>query len=118
MSKPILVPELKNYTRDELQRMSVASLKKLIQKHNLHTTYIKGYSRMRKDVLVTEFLKHHKKSEKRRLVPVKVNSPKKQMTGLTKGQSTTADMLQDLETRVRARVGPYKDDGNLREDRI
>ena len=72
---------------------------------------------MKKDTLVNEFLKHYKKSSQRRNTPVKVDTPRGQMVGYTKGQRTTANMLKNLETRVKARVGPYKNDGNLRRDR-
>ena len=67
--------ELKNkYSRNEVEDMKVADIKKLIRAHNLHTTYIKGYSKMKKAALVSAFLKHHQKALtelKRRVTPQK-----------------------------------------------
>ncbi len=48
------------YSRKEVEDMNVADIKKLIRAHNLHTTYIKGYSTLRKAALISAFLKHYK----------------------------------------------------------
>ena len=48
------------YSRKEVEDMKVADIKKLIRAHNLHTTYIKGYSKLKKAGLVSSFLKHYK----------------------------------------------------------
>jgi len=64
----------KAYPRSEVEDMKVADIKKLIRAHNLHTTYIKGYSKMKKAGLVSAFLKHYKTAQqemKRRVTPQK-----------------------------------------------
>ena len=111
MTIPVKIPELKSYTREELSKMSVMSLRQLIKKHNLHTTYIKGYSRMKKDTLVNEFLKHYKKSNQKRV------SSKTEMMGYSKSQNSRVKMLKNEETRVKARIGASKNYGNLRRER-
>ena len=62
------------YTRAEIEDMKVADIKNLIRAHNLHTTYIKGYSKLRKAALVNSFLRHYQKAQtelKRRVTPQK-----------------------------------------------
>lgn len=51
------------YSRKEVEDMNVADIKKLIRAHNLHTTYIKGYSTMRKAALISAFLRHYQKAQ-------------------------------------------------------
>ena len=53
--------ELRRYKREELVNMTLEQIKELIEDYNLHTTYIEGYSKMRKDELVTAFMTHHVK---------------------------------------------------------
>ena len=53
--------ELRRYKREELTNMTVKQLRQLIRTHNLHTTFIKRYTLMKKAELVEAFLKHHTK---------------------------------------------------------
>lgn len=41
-----------------LSKMTVPQLKALVRKHNLHTSYMKGYSKLRKEDLIKSFIKH------------------------------------------------------------
>jgi len=62
------------YSRKEIEDMKVADIKQLIRAHNLHTTYIKGYSKLKKAGLVSSFLRHYQKAQtelKRRVTPQK-----------------------------------------------
>lgn len=62
------------YSRSEIEDMKVADIKNLIRAHNLHTTYIKGYSKLKKAGLVSSFLRHYQKAQtelKRRVTPQK-----------------------------------------------
>ena len=56
------------YKRTDLVSMTVKQIQALVRKHNLHTNYIKNYSRLRKDALIDKFLEHYKKA-------VKMNEP-------------------------------------------
>ena len=47
---------MKQYKREDLQKMRVADIKMLIRKHNLHNA-IRNYSRLRKADLIEAFLK-------------------------------------------------------------
>lgn len=47
--------------REEVEKLKVPEIKALIRKHNLHTTYIKGYSKLKKAELVREFIKYYPK---------------------------------------------------------
>lgn len=51
------------YSREELMKMKVADVRKLIREHNLHNV-IKGYSKMKKEEMVTAFLAKQAKPEK------------------------------------------------------
>ena len=65
----------KTYTEEELKKMKVNEIRQLIRDHNLHTTYIKGYSKLKKPDLVSSFLKFYKKSDKK-AVQVEASKPK------------------------------------------
>ena len=47
--------------REDFQKMKVEDLKSLIRKHNLHTSCIKGYSRMKKAELAAALVQHYPK---------------------------------------------------------
>lgn len=51
-----------SYKRSSIAKMTIPNIKSLVRKHNLHTTYIKNYSRLRKAELVSKFMEHYKKS--------------------------------------------------------
>jgi queuine/archaeosine tRNA-ribosyltransferase len=51
------------YSREELMKMKVGDVRKLIREHNLHNV-IKGYSKMKKSALVTAFLAKQAKPAK------------------------------------------------------
>ena len=53
---------MKTYKREDIAKLRVPEIRALIRKHNLHTNYIKGYSRLRKAELVDRFMEHYKKS--------------------------------------------------------
>jgi len=48
-------------SRAGLTNLRVADLRSLVRQHNLHNV-IKGYSTMKKDAIITAFLKHRKGS--------------------------------------------------------
>ena len=101
------------YTRKQLESMTVPKIKELLRKHNLHTSFIKGYSKLKKTELIQSFLRHYPKVQnKKRIVPTPVKqTSKSSMQGMTAGQRKTADRLKDLEERVKSRKGKYaKDD--------
>ncbi len=112
----------KTYTEEDLKKMKVKELRQLIRDHNLHTTYIKGYSKLKKGELVSSFLKHYKKSDKQVAPPdsppkkkpqrrialtmVPKGAPKtgvdvsKGGGGKSKGQKNMDDFVHDLEQRA------------------
>jgi len=51
-----------SYRRSNVAKMTIPDIKALVRKHNLHTTYIKNYSRLRKAELIDKFMEHYKKS--------------------------------------------------------
>ena len=51
-----------SYKRLNIAKMTIPAIKALVRKHNLHTTYIKNYSRLRKAELIDKFMEHYKKS--------------------------------------------------------
>lgn len=53
---------MKTYKRSEVEKLTVPDIKVLVRKHNLHTNFIKNYSRLRKADLVSKFMEHYKKS--------------------------------------------------------
>ena len=46
------------HQRHELEKMTVPQIKALVRRHNLHTTYMKGYSKLRKAELIRQFIAH------------------------------------------------------------
>ena len=52
------------YTENELMKMTVPNLRRLVQKHN-YVNAITGYSRMRKKELVSELIKHGTKKTRK-----------------------------------------------------
>ncbi|MDF1853371.1 MAG: hypothetical protein P1U85_21215 [Verrucomicrobiales bacterium] len=54
---------MKTYKKSDLQLITVKELQKLVREHNLHTNYIKNYSRLKKADLIDKFLEHYKKSD-------------------------------------------------------
>lgn len=54
------IPTLKAYRKSELQGYTVEQLRQLVKTHNLHSTYIRKYYRMRKADLIDAFMKHHR----------------------------------------------------------
>ena len=120
----------KTYTEEDLKKMKVKELRQLIRDHNLHTTYIKGYSKLKKGELVSSFLKFYKKSDKQVAQPeppkkkapdsppkkkpqrrialtmVPKSAPKtgvdvsKGGGGKSKGQKNMDDFVHDLEQRA------------------
>ena len=114
----------KSYTEEELKKMKVSQLRQLIRDHNLHTTYIKGYSKLKKGELVSSFLKYYKKQAAEAPKKQAAESPKKKpqrrialtmvpkgapKTGVdvskggggnSKGQQSMDDFVHDLEQRA------------------
>ena len=113
----------KTYTEEDLKKMKVKEIRQLIRDHNLHTTYIKGYSKLKKGELVSSFLKHYKKSDKQVAPPeppkkkpqrrialtmVPKGAPKTGVDvskgggggGKSKGQKSMDDFVHDLEQRA------------------
>jgi hypothetical protein len=91
----------KSYTEEELKKMKVSQLKQLIRDHNLHTTYIKGYSTLKKGELVSSFLKYYKKAAGAKPDPPKKQAatpPKKQAAAPPKKQAAEAPKKQAAES--------------------
>ena len=51
---------MKTYKRSEVEKLTVPDIKVLVRKHNLHTNFIKNYSRLRKADLIDKFMEHYK----------------------------------------------------------
>ena len=51
-----------SYKRSNIAKLTIPDIKALVRKHNLHTNYIKNYSRLRKSDLIDKFMEHYKKS--------------------------------------------------------
>lgn len=83
----------KTYTEEQLMKMTVKQITQLIRDHNLHTNYIKGYSRLRKAELISAFLKHYKKADK---TPDEEQSPKKKK-GSSKPKMTAVEKSLGLD---------------------
>ena len=93
----------KSYTEEELKKMKVSQLKQLIRDHNLHTTYIKGYSTLKKGELVSSFLKYYKKA-----AGAKPDPPKKQAAAPPKKQAATPPKKQAAAPPKKQAAAPPK----------
>ena len=73
------------HQRHELEKMTVPQIKGLVRKHNLHTTYMKGYSKLRKADLITKLIAH---TPVRGDAPAKAAAPKKKHAARHKPKMT------------------------------
>ena len=76
------------HQRHELEKMTVPQIKALVRKHNLHTTYMKGYSRLRKAELIKQFIAH---TPARAVAPSKAAAAPKKHAPRHKPKLTAAD---------------------------
>jgi hypothetical protein len=78
-------------------------IRALIRDHNLHTTYIKGYSTLKKGELVSSFLKYYKKA-----AGAKPDPPKKQAATPPKKQAATPPKKQAATPPKKQAAAPPK----------
>ena len=98
-----------SYKRSNIAKMTIPDIKALVRKHNLHTNYIKNYSRLRKAELIDKFMEHYKKSpppSESEESPAK----KKKARGSSKPKMTQFDKAMGVDKPLYS-----KTEGGLRE---
>jgi len=82
------------HQRHELEKMTVPQIRALVRSHNLHTTYMKGYSKLRKADLITKLIAH---TPVRGDAPAKAAAPKKKHASRHKPKMTALDKAMGVD---------------------